>query len=198
MSKRLTTTEFIEKSRKIHGDKYNYSKSIYGKSNRKKITIICPIHGEFYQTPDKHLSGRGCNKCGGSNRLDKNTFIKRAKEIHGNKYCYNKSHYVNNITPLKIVCKIHGEFLQTPGNHLSGQNCGKCIGNIKLDTKEFIRKSKKVHNNKYDYSKTIYGKNNEEKVIIICPTHGEFLKLHIITCSDRDVENVRQIFQIKN
>ena len=58
----MTNDEFIEKARKVHGDKYDYSKVKYINS-RSKVCIICPEHGEFWQTPAKHLSGHGCAFC---------------------------------------------------------------------------------------------------------------------------------------
>ena len=61
--RRLTKEEFIEKARQVHGDKYDYSKVEY-KNNKTKICIVCPIHGEFWQRPNDHLNGRGCDKCG--------------------------------------------------------------------------------------------------------------------------------------
>ena len=63
MSKRFTTEEFIEKARQVHGDRYDYSKVEYGNNNRDKVVIICPLHGEFLQTPKQHLKGSGCSKC---------------------------------------------------------------------------------------------------------------------------------------
>ena len=59
----LTTDKFIKKAKTIHGNKYDYSKVKYV-NNHTKVCIICPIHGEFWQTPMKHLIGRGCPKCG--------------------------------------------------------------------------------------------------------------------------------------
>ena len=173
--KKLTTNEFVEKSRKIHGNKYDYSKVDYI-NNRIEINLICPIHGIFQQVPYHHLGGRGCADCGGSKKWNIEKFIEEAKKVHGDKYCYNEATYINGITPLKIICKIHGEFFQSPGNHLSGKECGKCIGNVRLNTDEFIEKANKIHNNKYDYSVSVYGQNNNEKIKIICPTHGMFLQ----------------------
>ena len=65
MTQEKTKTEiFIEKARKIHGDKYDYSKAEYINA-KTKICIICPKHGEFWQTPDSHMNQRrGCPKCG--------------------------------------------------------------------------------------------------------------------------------------
>ena len=67
--KKLTTEEFIKRVREIHGDKYDYSKVKYV-NNRTKICIICPIHGEFWQTPSQHLRGRGCIECGKTKQLN--------------------------------------------------------------------------------------------------------------------------------
>ena len=128
--KKLTINEFIEKAKKIHGDKYDYSKVIYI-NNRTKVCIICPIHGEFWQTPSDHLLGKGCKKCGMQTRGEKhrsNTykFTKNAKRIHGNKYDYSKVKYINNRIEVCIICPIHGEFWQKPNYHLSGNGCPLC------------------------------------------------------------------------
>jgi len=100
-------------------------------------------------------------------------FIKESKVIHKNKYDYSKIEYKNNNSKIKIICLLHGEFLMTPKNHLLGYGCKICTGNKKLDTFEFIQKSQKKHNNKYDYSKSVYV-NAFTKLTIICPEHGEF------------------------
>lgn len=122
---KLTTTDFIEKARKVHGDKYDYSKTIYEKSN-KKVIIICKKHGEFLQRPNGHLNNRGCQQCGKTLKLTKNEFINSSNKIHNNFYNYSKINYINSITKLKIICPIHEEFWQTPGNHLSGKGCKHC------------------------------------------------------------------------
>lgn len=59
----LSQNEFLNKCKKIHGDKYDYSKTVY-KNYREKITINCPLHGDFEQTAENHLYGKGCPKCG--------------------------------------------------------------------------------------------------------------------------------------
>ena len=172
--RRSTAENFIKKARKIHGDKYDYSKVEYKNSNTK-VTIICPIHGDFEQTPATHLQGKGCSKCGGKNKLTTEEFIKRAKEIHDGKYDYSKVEYKNNSTNVCIICPDHGEFLQRPMVHLRGGGCIKCGGTATLTAEEFINKAKKVHGDKYDYSKVEY-KNSTTKVCIICKEegHGEF------------------------
>ena len=172
MPKRLTTEQFIEKARKIHGNKYDYSKVKYI-NNITRVIIICPKHGEFLQTPNDHLDGCGCSKCGGVKKSNTNDFIAQSKKIHGDKYDYSKVEYINNKTPVCIICPTHGEFWQKPNDHLGGHGCSKCSGTKKLTTEEFIKKAKEIHGDKYDYSKVEY-KDNKTKVCIICPKHGEF------------------------
>ena len=113
------------------GDKYDYSKVEY-KDNHTKVCIVCPIHGEFWQTPNSHLSGIGCKKCGINSRINKRKksieeFIKEAREIHGDKYDYSKVEYINNHTKVCIICPIHGEFWQIPDSHIhQKQGCPIC------------------------------------------------------------------------
>lgn len=82
---------------------------------KTKLTIICPIHGEFLQSPEKHLLGQGCPECGKLKfkkpKMTKDQFIERAKQIHGNKYSYNNSNVINSYTKVEIICPIHGSFL---------------------------------------------------------------------------------------
>ena len=173
-TKNLTTEEFIEKANIIHGYKYDYSKTEYI-NTRKKVCIICPEHGEFWQTPHGHIGEQkqGCPYCGGSIKLTTDEFIVRANITHGNKYDYSKTEYINTDTKVCIICPEHGEFWQTPHEHLKGGGCPNCGGTKKLTTEEFIEKANIIHGNKYDYSKTTYI-NTDTKVCIICPEHGEF------------------------
>jgi len=175
--KKLTKNEFIEKSKLVHGNKYDYSKVEYV-NNRTKVCIICPEHGEFWQVPSSHLQGIGCIQCGYTMMKQKQrdstkNFIKKAKEVHGDKYDYSKVEYVNRFTKVCIICPEHGEFWQTPSNHLSGHGCDKCGGTATNSLEDFIAKANAIHDNKYDYSKVKYT-NNSTKVCIICPEHGEF------------------------
>lgn len=168
---RNTLDDFIKRSKEKHGDKYDYSKVDYV-SISKKVKIICPIHGEFEQTPHNHMSGKGCKYCGGTTKMDTKLFIIKAKEVHGDKYDYSKVDYELSRKPIKIICPKHGEFEQTPNNHLSkGQGCPKCLGKI-IDTETFINKAKEIHGDKYDYSKVEYSGQFDE-IKIICPEHGE-------------------------
>ena len=125
-TKKLTTKEFVEKAKQIHGDRYDYSKVDYI-STETKVCIICPEHGEFWQTPHAHLAGQNCPKCCGNIKLSTEEFIKRANEIHKEKYDYSKVDYLGADTKVCIICPEHGEFWQTPHNHISGkQGCPEC------------------------------------------------------------------------
>lgn len=115
MSKRLTTEDFIHRARSVHGDKYDYSQSVYtGKD--KSIVIICPIHGKFLQTPNNHWKGKGCATCSGNKKYSTSDFIAKSRSVHGHTYQYDHVHYVNVDTPVSITCPIHGDFEQTPAN----------------------------------------------------------------------------------
>lgn len=179
MSKKKTTVEFINEARKVHGEKYDYSKVEY-RNNREKVIIICPEHGEFLQSPEKHLSGQGCPACGGTKKNTTDIFIEKARKVHGDKYDYSNVEYVNNYTKVCIICPEHGEFWQDPHNHLKGKGCPVCGDRIhkpaKYTTNTFIAAAKAVHWDKYDYSKTIY-KNMNEPLEIVCPEHGSFFQL---------------------
>jgi hypothetical protein len=170
----VTLEKFIERSNKIHNNKYDYSLVDY-KSIRTKIKIICPEHGVFIQSPLIHLNGCGCSKCSGKYSYTTQEFIEKANKIHNNKYDYSLVNYINSSTRINIICPEHGEFEQLPHSHLKGANCSKCAGIYSYDTAEFIKKANKVHNNKYDYSLTNYV-NQNTKLKIICPKHGEFIQ----------------------
>ena len=103
-------------------------------------------------------------------------FISKANKIHKNRYDYSKVNYINAKTKVTIICSEHGEFQQTPSNHLSNYNCQKCAKNFQLDTNSYIEKAKVIHNDKYDYSKVEYV-NTDTQIIIICREHGEFIQI---------------------
>jgi Zn finger protein HypA/HybF involved in hydrogenase expression len=180
--RKLTTRDFIERSRNIHGDKYDYSLVEY-KNNSTKVKIICPIHGPFEQSPNHHLRGQGCKQCGNisahtKQRKSTEQFIIDAYCKHGDMYNYSLVDYKNRYTNIKIICHEHGVFEQQPNNHLSGNGCPKC-GSIQSSIKQrfknidIINKCKTIHQNKYDYSLVKYD-DIKSKAIIICPIHGPF------------------------
>lgn len=126
------TNWFINESKKIHNEKYLYDKVKY-KNNSTKVIITCKIHGDFNQAPSSHLSGAGCYFCNLLNSSINKTatlddFIRKAKDVHGEKYNYEKSVYISSSSKIVISCNIHGDFEQTPNSHCSGSECPKCSG----------------------------------------------------------------------
>ena len=169
---KLTQEEFLDRCRKIHGDRYDYSKTIY-KNQQSKVIIICYKHGEFEQLPYAHLNHQGCSKCVRLNKPTIDEFINKSNKIHNNKYNYSKVNYINTKKKIIIICLEHGEFLQSPDAHLSGQGCSKFSGKIIDNTEDFIKKSQNIHDYFYQYYLTKYV-STHSKVNIVCPKHGKF------------------------
>lgn len=177
MAKRLTTEEF-----KLKLEKENPTVELLSEYNGNKnyITVRCKIDGNVWETKPNWLKrGSRCLVCyhklnGEMRRNTLEYFISKAREIHGDKYDYSKVEYVNNKTKVCIICPEHGEFWQRPDKHLQGHGCTYCFTSYRKTTEQFIKEARKIHGDRYDYSKTVYGKNNREPVCIICPKHGEF------------------------
>lgn len=169
---RVNTKIFIQRATKIHNGKYDYSK-VDCNGTESFVKIICSKHGEFIQKAAYHLNGNGCPKCYGTPKSTTKDFIEKATKIYGNKYDYSKVDYQGNKTKICIICSQHGSWWVTPNNFLRGSECPKCYGTPKHTTEVFISRAKKMHENKYDYSKVKYD-GLHKKVTIICPIHGEF------------------------
>ena len=122
--------KIIERFKKVHRKKYDYSKVNYT-GLTKPIIIICKKHGEFKTTPKLHI-GRdsknvdkkrnpiGCSKC-----IIDNVIIDLQK-IHGKKYDYSKIKLKYKSFPIIIICPEHGEFKQTLTKHMNGSKCPLC------------------------------------------------------------------------
>lgn len=145
--------DFISRAVLVHDNKYDYSNIEYI-NNQTKVNIICKKHGVFIQRPKNHLDGQGCRRCFTESLfLNTKIFIERSTIIHQNKYDYSLVDYVNNYKKVRIVCKEHGEFIQSPNNHLNTkQGCPMCkFKNSRVDFEHFIKKSHEKHGNKYKY-----------------------------------------------
>ena len=131
MSKIITTESFIERARKVHGDLFDYSEVNYTGA-RTKVKIRCEKHNDvFEQVPDNHLSGKGCKICAIERVIvalisNDEKFIEKAKTIHGDRYDYSEVNYTGAHTKVKIRCKEHGVFEQTPDSHSRGSGCRTC------------------------------------------------------------------------
>lgn len=132
MPKRLTREGFINRAIAKHGHKYDYSEVEYV-NNTTPVKIICPIHGPFMQTPHNHLQGkhgRGCPMCASTVPNTTETFIKKARAVHGDKYDYSKVKFTRNKDKVTIICPIHGPFEQEANSHLQGHGCPKCKADL--------------------------------------------------------------------
>lgn len=182
----IKTQQFILKANKIHNNKYDYSNVIYINS-KTVVKIVCPDHGEFEQTPERHVLKKfGCYKCGRESSKQKQTmslddFIHKANKKYNNKFDYTKVSYINSKCPVIILCPEHGMFEQTPEVHLRKNilyGCPQCGVNnvaIKLSkgTEDFILNAKQIFGNLYDYTLVQY-KNSYTKVKILCKHHGVY------------------------
>ena len=197
--------EYLDKYTKVHNDKYDYSLFVYI-NNKTKSKIMCPIHGVFEQLPYTHSVGKGCPDCSNNKKKTISQFIQQARYVHGEKYNYSSSVYINDSTKIKIICKKHNMFLQTPNSHLSGSGCPYCKYESKKSNKlEFVKKSNMIHNFMYDYSNVEYI-DNKTKVKIVCPKHGIFEQLpknHLkgqgcTICKESKGENKIRLFLEEN
>lgn len=173
----ITTDIFIKRSIDKHGDKYDYSSTIY-KNMKSYVTIVCKKHNYlFYQTPYGHLASKsgGCGKCNpvGKGCSNNDIFINKSILLHGDKYSYDLVDYISSNKKVTIVCNIHGRFMITPNSHLNGRGCRKCAGNHKYEISELISIFNKKYYNKYEYDFSDY-KNIKSRVKVKCPNHSYF------------------------
>lgn len=160
-SQKITKEEFVERSQKHFGERYDYSLFDNLPASGEKVLILCVEHGErFLQEPRNHLKGHtGCSVCKSlklsGTREDRGTiknkkeltqeFIKRAQKVHECAYDYGEFEYINANTKGKIRCLMHGEFWQTPSNHLRETRCPECsIEKKKEDTFKKLCRDKNV------------------------------------------------------
>ena len=179
MSKYIPSEEalkFVAKAIDKYGGKYDYSKVVYVNS-KEKVLIICPIHGEFWQTPNQHLkkTGVGCTQCGIDQkhilkRYTTEQFIKKASVKHNSTYDYSNVVYSHNSDKIEIICPVHGKFKQTAYTHLYGQGCSKC-------GREKTTQAKRGNPDKNGWSYSNWKKAGEKS------SDFDRFKLYIIECS---------------
>lgn len=183
MTRKLTQEEVLRRFKKKFGDRFDYSKFIYVDCYTEGV-IICPKHGQFKQKAHNHWSSvYGCLKCAReivkiNLAKTKEEFIADARKTHGDKYNYDKVVYVNAHCDVTITCSKHGDFPQTPNNHINGHRCPGCRseGQSAKQTytqDEVITKFKACHGEKYTYDKVVYVYYQTD-VIITCNNHGDF------------------------
>jgi hypothetical protein len=190
---RYDTDSFIELATKIHKGKYDYSNVVYTQCH-VKVCIVCPEHGEFWQTPAGHLRNSGCYRCAkekmfsDSQQRRKEEFINKAVEKHGDKFDYSLVEYVNSYTAVTIKCPQHGYFQTTPSRHLCKTYAG-CSGCYKAGSnKEYALDLHEVNRrlsvgkelNPYIIFKGIVGEYENWtnlRVLLECERHGEYTQV---------------------
>ena len=193
MGKKLTTGEWINQARLKYGDKFDYSKVEYSNS-KAKVTITCPVHGDFEQTPSRHIqSQHGCSYCGihadkksPPNKKSTNEWMTDIESVHGDTYSYPKFNPKNAHDSISIQCKHHGLFNQKLYSHVDGHGCPSCAAthknnsrdytNHRISFDEFLNRARLIHGDKYSYDMSDWfgiGK----KIKITCPDHGEFYQI---------------------
>lgn len=138
MTKTDYREKFINNAISVHGDRYDYSKVEYVNA-QTPVTIICPDHGEFEQKPTVHYNLKGgCPACNGGKLSNKENFIKKSRQVHGDRYDYSRVNYVNNVTKVEIICPEHGSFWQLPKTHKRGRGCHKCHRVVSITGDQWI------------------------------------------------------------
>lgn len=177
-NKGYNTEIFKKLAKKKHGDAYGYDKVLY-KGSKQKIKIYCNnCKNYFLQAPVLHLRGHGCrcHQIGreSGKKFTTEEFVKKAKAVHGDNFDYKETKYINARTKVKIFCNNCKNFVYTvPDSHINKKSgCIKCFNirtgdRCRSSAKEFVKKAKKIHGNKYDYSLVEYI-NAKTKVIIKC------------------------------
>lgn len=171
MAPRKTTEQVVREFEEAWGrGRWDYSEVTYTTA-LTKVVIICPDHGPFEQLPHNHIRGHmGCEYCAGRKRLTTEEFIQLSRAVHGSRYTYQSTEYVNSQTPVIITCREHGDFTQHPRSHQRGHDgCPRCNG-WSMSVSQFKERAPK---GKYDYSEVLF-RTTKDRVRILCPQHGEF------------------------
>lgn len=192
MPNKKSNEEIIANFKAVHGDRYDYSKTIYSNSSIK-VVVLCSVHGAFEVLSSHHKNGVGCRKCYfESQKISMREFLSRSQNIWGDTYDYS---FIRELPvgrkKAHIFCNVHKVFFhQEPRNHMRGHTgCTKCRSSKLTGSREtlgvftsqsqlnegMISRAREIHGNKYDYGDFIYV-NYETKGSIICPLHGKFLQ----------------------
>lgn len=173
---RLSEEALRQRLYKVHGDRYGYEK--IGERRNGKITLVCQTHGDFRASLSNLLHNQsGCPECGRLEagrkaRLPYDEYVRRFREVHGDRFEYGEIYYNESTARVAVKCATHGWFDQVVQDHLKGAGCSVCSAPV-YDQETFIEAARGVHGDRYDYSMVDYTKSLEH-VTIICPDHGEF------------------------
>ena len=177
----LNTATVLARALSRHGCRYSYDKFVYV-NKETRVTITCPIHGDFEQFPFNHTKGAGCEKCAREAQKGcTESFIQKARAVHGeHTYDYTETVYKSTKDQVTIRCPLHGAFNRTANSHLNGCGCNRCAWDTRglagrLSQEQFIQSASKRHGNLYDYSETFYTRT-DLPITIICSKHGRFIQ----------------------
>ena len=180
---RLDQGMWVTKARATHGDKYDYTQSVYT-GYKCNIQIVCPTHGVFTQLENNHRNGCGCPKCGAETRGAArahtwDSFVAAATDKHESVYTYPAQPFKNSRDKVRVVCPTHGEFTLAAYAHMAGHRCKRCAyesngTRSQIGMSEFMRRAAAVHGDTYEYPAGISGLHTPIK--ITCRIHGEFLQ----------------------
>lgn len=127
----VTTESFIAEAKEIYGDHYDYSKVVY-KNREHRVTIVCPVHGDFQVYAREHLDGKGCPKCEKGEK-----FLLKLKEKFGDKFGLEQFIYESSTTPVTLICPIHGAFSKLPHGILGSRfGCPECGNEVQRKQQE--------------------------------------------------------------
>lgn len=189
-SKTAKTPEeiFIQKANFVHNGYFKYVSNTFTNVS-SVVGVVCPHHGIWFPRANNHLNGANCPQCskeGITHKISKlpkknkstkkyntQTFKEKIYSLYGDKYDLSKVNYIDNKTPIRVICKKHGDFMITPNHLLLGRGCSKCSNNYHYSTKEAIQEFRKKHK-KYIYTKTVYN-STHSNIIVTCPIHGDFV-----------------------
>lgn len=173
------TADFIRRAMQVHGGRYDYSLVDY-RTAREKVEIVCPEHGGFWQTPDKHVNrGQGCPACKPTARVSEEKFAHRLHAVHGGRLVLVPGSFSRMFDPVQMVCPRHGRFEALASNVVNnGSGCPKCAAEQRgiqqrMTREGFIAKATETHQQKYDYTRAEIT-DSVTPIEIVCPEHGVF------------------------
>lgn len=176
--RKLSSSEWESRARKVHGNKYDYSKSIWGNKNTR-INVVCRACGvEFHPLVGSHIYGRnGCPECSLArvhelNRYTTESFIRKSQKVHGLRYDYSKVQYKHCTIPVQIVCPVHGVFYQRPESHLRGRGCPNKDHEREFYSQRVIEKLKAKLRSDFDIKNMVYSGSKKPVLGVVCKVCG--------------------------
>lgn len=182
MPTKITTEDFIKKSKSVHGSKYTYSNTVYTNSKSKVLITCRKCSTEFSQRADSHLQGSGCHCQASKTRVywSTSSFIEQSKRLFGNQFDYSAVEYTGVHDKITLTCALCNKtFTQEAINHLRSKGCNNCYNISKTTTySDFIIKATDVHGDKYSYGYTPL-LPHRSKVDILCKKCNTIFTQHV-------------------